>query len=87
MGIAVYRTANELHINRKIVGFERFFGYKSEKHAVFYETWQHVIPESENRQLITDELATNQLPHHFISVGFTHHIAIVNPDFQRRLRK
>ena len=30
------------------------------------------------RQLSTDELSTNQSLNHFVSIGFTHHIAIIN---------
>jgi predicted nuclease of restriction endonuclease-like (RecB) superfamily len=67
---------------------------------LFYEAWKQEIHNSQNRQLLsddlqiydtqninanivirqlpTDELAANQLLNNFGSIGFTHHIIIIN---------
>lgn len=80
-------------LQKELPGLRGFSSTNLKNMRLFYEAWQDVIPDLPNRQLSTDdfvnseilirqlptdELETNQILNCFVSVGFTHHIAIIN---------
>ena len=98
-----------MQLQKELPGLRGFSTTNLKNMRLFFEAWQHAIPDSPNRQiasddlelnvgdntiqihdnysftneiiirqLATDELETNQVLNRFVSIGFSHHITIIN---------